>query len=516
MLRGCRRAVLGLQLVVLLFGARGTAHRLPATRVQRSQQRLHPRRFEPFAGTPAASLPPWLPPALARAVQRQPLAEALSAEPLAAGAAADGEVHRSIPTAEELLKARANFSALRSELHNAFDSIYTIDAEVGRPAASLRLVADTGSSDLWVLQGGGYAAERSSSAAVVDVRSQTVHYALGMVTGEEIDDRICLACVCLQNQSLMAVSTTNGFPPNFAAMFQGLLGLGYPALKQVQGAGRTVVETLSKRWEHFAFGLCLRGNLSAQESFISIGEMSDVTAEGSHCDVKGPGVVLPVLTMNAEAKFWMAMGGIKVGPTVAAPSMQGQAPMVFDSGSSYINIPAVMFPFFVDALIPMPFSLFCGTLAGQMACPCDVPLGVFSLSLPGENGLTMTVTLQREDLLRPAAAVQFQNGQQELALCVLTVQPTPMPFILLGDVFLRHVYAVHDVGAQQLTLFPQQQPADAGPNAGQFAFGVEQQPQVVVQAAIAFGAMAAVALLSVVLLRSRTAAAREDDGYLQF
>jgi len=434
-----------------------------------------------------------------------------------AGAASGVELLVAAPSEEDLFRARVDFPSARRTLHNEYDMIYTARAEVGTPPKPIKLVVDTGSSDLWVGQA-SYKAKGSSTSQHVSGPSQLLRYGRGQVRGHEVKDRVCIEALCVRDQTFIAASQVDGIGAVVGpqGLFDGLLGLAYPALAAARGAP-TLLEEMAVEgpWKDLAFGLCLRHAASGEDSFVTFGNLGHVSEEASGCSPNGPGVLLPVLTVNFQAKFWLALGLLSASSAAGAPpGLLGQVPMVFDSGTSLIAVPAALFGELVGHLFPRGTLARCGTLMGQPACPCDLPVGELKFIFPGENGIELVVTLGREDLLQPVGTAQLPTGET-LEVCRLALQPSPpsLPFVILGDVFLRHVYAVHDVRGFKVTLYPQSKPRGSG--LADMMANAQLSAQVVIYAGAAFAAMALCAALAVAAIRpaSSTATTCSDEGY---
>lgn len=135
----------------------------------------------------------------------------------------------------------AALSWFRTPLRNNFDLLYTLTAQVGTPAVPVRLIMDTGSSDLWVKSssllapygavfsnGAVYDRQKSSTADTSGGEQVTITYGQGLVIGVEVRDRVCLEQLCIQNQSFIFAEDVLGIPDQW--LFDGILGLGYPML----------------------------------------------------------------------------------------------------------------------------------------------------------------------------------------------------------------------------------------------------------------------------------------------
>jgi len=401
-------------------------------------------------------------------------------------------------------------------LRDNFDVFYIASAKVGSPARDVRLIVDTGSSDLWVGKG-IYNAGRSSTADYTG-RQATFLYGQGQVSGSEVTDRFCLGEVCVAEQALLVASQLQGIPNR--ASFDGLLGLAFPALAAIQGVP-TFLQELSGSglFRPLAFALSLSGMASpgGEASHVAFGDVEALLAE-RHPET---GVSMPVWLVNGQTKFWLVPGAVISGdrmlPFVGA----------LDSGTSLLAMPLPALSAVLPAILPPSEQKKCApSTTGGVLCPCSVRLTPLRLRFVGEGGKVMEVVLTSEDLLQYVGDYNSYWGPwgSSKRLCRLNLQPAPptLQFFILGDVFLRRVYTVHDVAGKRIVLFPQgkthgEQAAQANLSSAEEAV-LKQLVQwtPVLQFAAAAGAGAAVvgAVLSgAFLLRRRRAAAPAADSY---
>merc|ERR1719410_1588744 len=97
----------------------------------------------------------------------------------------------------------------------------------------------------------------------------------------------------------------------------------------------------------------------------------------------------------------------------------------------------------------------CVVMPGRpMLCPCGSPVQPLHIAFQGADGNQLNISLTSEDLLMPAPAIIIRQGQYTPACSLgIMVGPPALNFWILGDVFLRKVYAVHDVFGRRVMLF---------------------------------------------------------------
>jgi len=373
------------------------------------------------------------------------------------GGGSDKPWPQSLYTSREIFANASKWRDIKMALVNGYDIIYFIDAQVGTPAQQERMIVDTGSSDMWLVNTSYGASASSTSALFDDYPSVTIRYGMGAISGTEVADRVCFAGLCVNNQSFVLDMKDS---MHIRRITDGLLGLAYPEL--AVGRGTTLLQNVadSGPFKDFAFALALRHMDDAENSSIVIGELRDVLAEAPSAE----GVSVPLLGfMNAITReplppmFWAVAARVSIGP--GPPVL---LPGVLDSGTSLIAVPGKEYPHLLNALISDEYRKDCLSFPGQLVlCPCGIPVQPMNFAFKGMNGSLMDISLDSEDLLLPTPGLLVApspNGPVLMKVCRLGVMagPPDLNFWILGDIFLRKVYAVHDVFGRRVVLFPQQ------------------------------------------------------------
>mmetsp|Transcript_71029 Transcript_71029/g.205653 ORF Transcript_71029/g.205653 Transcript_71029/m.205653 type:complete len:472 (+) Transcript_71029:42-1457(+) len=316
------------------------------------------------------------------------------------------------------------------QLTNFRDMFYTVVVSVGFPPRPMRLLVDTGSSNLLVLPAGPV--ERQG-------RSVVLNFGHGGVVGQEVWNKMCIAELCLDDQVMVTVTAVREIPL-FGKSFDGLLGLGFPALSGLDAA--TFLQDFAEKgpFKPLAFGLNLgRGE---EESSLLIGSLDEVKAAAPGVsDPASEGVALSVLPVGPEAKWWLVHGSVDI--LTGSASVYG----ILDSGTSFLAIPGWLLPHVLTTILPDDSRDVCGMGAdGALICPCSMNMRPLTMRFAGHDSSELVMTLTSADLLRPGPP----------AMCIVSVVPAPagFPFCILGDTFLRRVYAVHDVEGKQVVLYP--------------------------------------------------------------
>lgn len=347
---------------------------------------------------------------------------------------------------------------LFSKLKDKSDMIYTARVDVGSPPQAVDLVVDTGSSDIWITQT-SYKRSLSSSIRVLKGPMVDLTYGSGQVFGPKVRERVCVQSVCIPDQLLVAAEELDGVQDRIGPnhLFDGLLGLAYPSLSQVNSSSSFVKEvSTTGPWNQFSFGLCLKDLLHQGDSFVIFGNFSDVVKDAQRCNSKlhgaDDGVTIPALELNFRRMFWMSVATVS---TSLHPDL-GEAVAIFDSGTSLITVPADLLGSVTRSVLPKASWQQCGSdSTGTLICPCTTPIGTLSFTFRGPDG-GITIRLGQKDILQPYGQAAYTGGPY-INMCRLALMSSPMgmPFWILGDVFLRRVYLVHDVSNFQVTIFEQ-------------------------------------------------------------
>lgn len=367
-------------------------------------------------------------------------------------------------------------------LENHFNILYTTVADIGVPPVKVRLIVDTGSSDLWLKSssvaapfGGGHVYNPSQSTLALASRGDIqITYGQGRVEGREFRDRVCLEALCIQNQSLVFADTVTGIPDQW--LFDGILGLGYAPLAR-DHYGPTFVESLGKMYDTLGIGFSLGagdgvGGGLGSGGHLTIGELEDLRREAVAAGL-GEGITMRLYGINNQAMYWLvpatiavawphpgeagALRGVAAAPQPMTMITQPTSAMaILDTGTSLISVPQLAYMNLIGAMMkgrPDAVQKCTNTLLGsfgQMLCLCDTQLNPVTFTLSGIDGRQLQVTLQAQDLMQLVGVGAIGSG-----VCRVNVMPSPLPLWILGDVFLRHVYAIDDVAKHHIHIYPQ-------------------------------------------------------------
>lgn len=349
---------------------------------------------------------------------------------------------------------------LESPLENMF-TYYNIEVELGTPGQQFNLLIDTGSSDLWVIDGtnpycatskdqlsrgridcsdSGTFAKTSSSTFNVNNTDFFIKYGDGTVAqGDWATDTLTI-----QNQTIPNMSFGLGLQSNSSI---GVLGIGYD----------TNEATLALNPPYSYANLPIR---LVQENIINTPAYSlwlnDVNAdEGSllfggvdHAKYSGDLLKVPILknskTASKPTSFLIAMTSVKFTSGSSSQQMLDTPyEALLDSGTSLSY-----FPQKVASTIFQAFDANYEPNVGFYVTTCDVT-GSLDYSFSGA-----AISVKFDQLLLPltnrrGGAVTFNNGK---AACAVGILPSNYPFALLGDTFLRSAYVVYDLQNHEIAL----------------------------------------------------------------
>jgi len=321
---------------------------------------------------------------------------------------------------EELLQLHEDWTSLE-DLRNLQ---YVGVVSFGTPEQSIRVILDTGSSDVWV-DARVFDSDRSSTLHCESIWSgfwrgcsatATIVYGIGSVSGPIRVDHLALGGFTVPNQDFMLATRIEDLA---GRQFEGVLGLAMPSLSAVKGV--TLVDSLSKQAQVNVFSFILCGETG--ESKFVLGMPDEIEPEA---------VVYTPLTLDA---WWTFSCTLISGQDIVIE----KSDFALDTGSSYLGVPRGAFSVFLEALGVSGSGCFASDFS--IFCPCDTrnTMKIIYIVVEGHR-----FPLLPEDVLSGSSP-----------LCILQVQSSTdsLPWIL-GDTFLRTVYPVFDHGNRRIGVAP--------------------------------------------------------------
>lgn len=285
---------------------------------------------------------------------------------------------------------------------------------------------DTGSSNLWIpsvncsslgCKSHQMYNQTSSSTYQAIGTAFSITYGTGSVSGNLSADSVSVGGLMVTNQVFGQVTTEIG--TNFVdAMFDGILGMGFPALA-ADGVTPVFQNMISQYLlPNSVFSFYLRDNGST----VNYG--GELILGGSDPSLYRGGLTYVPVSQPAYWQFYT--DSIKIGSTIVSV---GDA-AIADTGTSLIIAPLAEFNSIA--------ALFSATSNGVFFCTS-------TSSMPD-----LVITVQGVEFRIPASYYVEQDDDT----CQLLIQSINQDFWILGDVFLGRFYTEFDVGNQRLGFAP--------------------------------------------------------------
>ncbi|CAE7531281.1 PAG [Symbiodinium natans] len=402
-----------------------------------------------------------------------------------------------------LLRPLAHSSLRSEELRDRQNLFYTAAVEIGVPPQEVQLILDTGSSDLWVSHRVfhlDWSDTWSSEGYPVNMT-----YGIGSMSGVYGLDQVCLHTsperTCIREQPVIYGLQTHDIPDKI----HGVLGLAFIGLSHVH---HTFLRNLNRSFADLAFAFALRRG--DEESLFTVGNYDEVLARGFQVtgideDSVVRADVLNIFRVEGEAGpqagWWLTEARVKaqtphkwtlrffyflytqlyfmlllcciaslrylarwycwakvfsyvIGLSLILYFLQVLTVGNFDhivlacldTGTSLISIPEGQF-------LPVVLGLFgtaaieeCALSGGvELLCPCSVASSATPLTIYfGEKPIT----------LQPANMFMKVGSYHGEDICMTGLSSSNQGIWILGDVFLRHVYAVHSFNRKEVAMLP--------------------------------------------------------------
>jgi hypothetical protein len=304
-------------------------------------------------------------------------------------------------------------------IENFQNAQYYGKIQLGTPPQTLTVIYDTGSSNLWVLnkrlgQHSFYQSKQSSTYKANGTRFQ-IAYGSGDVSGFISQDTLSFGGLTVKNQLFAEVNNAAGLGADFVSSnFDGILGLGFDSIAEnnIPTPFKRLVDSGALDEPVFAFYL---GNNVAGE--LTLGGVDTKRFEGEI-----------YYTPVVEKTYWaIQLDSITAGTTTLTAVRKA----IVDSGTSLIAGP----PSEIAKLAQAVGAKRSPALGGMYSvnCNANLPNIVFKIN-------HVNYTLRQRDYILDS------DG-----LCVFGFQGIGAPdssgaLWILGDVFMRKYYTVHDYG----------------------------------------------------------------------
>jgi hypothetical protein len=324
-------------------------------------------------------------------------------------------------------------------INNFQDSQFYGTIQLGSPQQDLRVIYDSGSSNLWVsnIKPGifhigekhNYYDHSASSTYVKNGTTFAIEYGSGPVAGEYSADTMSIAGVDIEGYTFAEANDVSGLGPAYGVgHFDGICGMGWDdiSVDGVQTPLRALVESGKLDEPVYAFFLGSGGAVGE----LTIGGVNPARYTGDFHYV-------PVVEMvPGTTGYWeIALDDVQVNGASISSSKRG----VVDSGTSLMVVPTDEVKNIADAvgakrlsIIP-PFNK-----EYTIDCSADAPNIDFVI-----DGNTYSLTKEDYSLDQGSGECLFAFMGQDI--------PAPVgPLIIMGDVFMRAHYCKFDVGQRRV------------------------------------------------------------------
>ncbi|KAI0666611.1 aspartic peptidase domain-containing protein [Trametes maxima] len=335
---------------------------------------------------------------------------------------------------------------------NTNDALYTVDITLG--GQNFTVLLDTGSSDLWISPQGRHITLTNTS----DLVASEV-YGQGSAQGNIAFAELKVGPYVVPSQAFVNATELTGLDAQIASGIDGYLGMSFDV--------SSIFGTIQQSWGNQSastLGRSFITNLFAQNeslpnSFdLQLGRIDTMDAAGTgtftiseHSSEFGDVTDAPKLPRVAAGRWSVVMDEMRINGErfsfnkSSVPGVpEGKVAALLDSGFSLPPLP----PAAVDAIYTsIPGSVFYRT-QGAYLVPCNSST-MLSFVFGGQE-----FAVHPLDLALPIPVPILKNGvETNVTVCLATYQYLnldPTGFngfdLILGDAFLRNVYASFDYG----------------------------------------------------------------------
>ncbi|KXG51161.1 Peptidase aspartic, catalytic [Penicillium griseofulvum] len=348
-------------------------------------------------------------------------------------------------------RARRKRSETVSQALDNEETLYFCNVTLGTPKQNLRLVLDTGSSDLWCntpnstlcesrqnscVQSGTYDPSSSSSYSFVN-SDFNISYADGSsAIGDYVTDTLTIGGTTIKDFQF-GVGFLSGSP-------EGVLGIGYTANEvQVGRNGDSPYANLPKAMvdkgiiQSNAYSLWLN-DLDASTGSILFGGVNTKKYHGTLQTV-------PIQKVRGQyAEFIIALTEISLTTSSGTQTLSSSsipAGVLLDSGSSLSYLPDTIVQEIYNNL---GVSYEADNGIGYVECDIadqDITLS-YTFSSP-------TINVGIDEMVIDVGDLYFKDGKRA---CVFGIVPAGGSTAVLGDTFLRSAYVVYDLANHEISL----------------------------------------------------------------
>ena len=301
-------------------------------------------------------------------------------------------------------------------LQNYQDAQYYGLLQVGTPPQSFDVIYDTGSSNIWVpnTKFASHAVFNSSlsSTYVADGTPFAIHYGSGPVSGHVSTDTISFGGLTVTNQQFAEVDTVSGLGQLYLqGKFDGIFGLGFDTIAEnnIPGPIEKLVNDGTLDEPMFSFYL----GSSPAGGEITFGGVNRAHFSGE----------IDYVPVTRRGYWQLALDGVNVNTTSVVSTT---VPAIVDSGTSLIAGPSTQIAMLAEAVGATMI------LDGYYSIGC------------GATGPSVTFAIGDKSYSISKAEYTIDAGG---GTCFWAFLGLSLDMWILGDVFMRKYYVVHDYGS---------------------------------------------------------------------
>ncbi|KAH6884931.1 aspartic peptidase domain-containing protein [Thelonectria olida] len=332
-----------------------------------------------------------------------------------------------------------------------YDSMYLCEVEIGTPAQKFKLDFDTGSSDLWVfstevnqsVQKGHNVFDASASSSFEKLTDKTWKISYGdgsSASGDCGSDNVTIGGLTVENQTVeLASQLAQQFSQGTG---DGLLGLAFPQINTVMTDGKSdpantpVTNMMSqgdipKDAQLFTSAFYSERDSDSPESFYTFGYIDTDLVSSSGQDISWTDI-------DSSQGFWMFSS--------TSASVNGQT--ISLSGNTAIADTGTTLALVSDEVCEALYKAIPGAKYDASQQGYVFPTSTKATDLP-----EFKVAVGDKEFLIQAEDLAFAPADKDNWYGAVQSRGS-MTFDILGDAFLKSVYAIWDQGKQRFGVVP--------------------------------------------------------------
>lgn len=313
-------------------------------------------------------------------------------------------------------------------VHDYMNAQYSIDITLGTPGQAVTVIPDTGSSNLWAASKNKflqfhklYKKEKSTTYKYNGTKFE-LHYGSGGVTGVFVNDVWRVGPFSVTGNSFGSCDDMSGFGVAwYMAHFDGILGLGFSALRQGGGPApfQQLINSGQLNENVFAFYL---SDTSGSDGELVIGGVDKNHYEGEFHTVP----------LTSETYWAVELGGLYVDGELVSTTKKA----IVDSGTSLLAGPTEEVAKIADLLGATALPV------GEYMIDCNANGPDIDVELNGKK-----FSLAFEDYI-----INSGKGACILGMIGIEIGAPAGPLWILGDVFMKKYYVKFDWEGQSVGI----------------------------------------------------------------